>query len=438
MLHPGVRARLALAGGVAALITLALARPAVAEPATAVTYPAGASATQYSGLVFDTCTAPPVAAIQAWGASPYRAIGVYIGGVNRTCSQPQLTAGWVTAVSKLNWRLLPVYKGLQPSCGGKPTDKKIIPSQAAGEGTAAARDAAARATALGLRAGSAFYNDIENYAADNTVCRTAVLTYLSAWTKELHRLGYVAGVYANLSSGAPDLSSTYTSSAYARPDALWVARYDANPSLTGWAGIPDSKWAVHQRAKQYRGGHNETYGGVTINIDSDKVDAPVATVAYGYTVTSAGRLNARTGPSASYPVATTYAPKATVPVVCQAPGSTVGSTSVWDKLSAGTYVTDYYVSTPSGTGYSAPLPRCSYPYQVTASSGVSERTGPGTSYPIAGRLPDGALAWVTCQKAGTKVGTTTIWDKLTDGRWASDYYVATPSSTAYTKPIARC
>jgi len=430
--------RTVVAGGTVAFVTLVLASPAMAEPATTAAYPAGAAATRYSGLAFDTCTAPALAAIQAWGASPYRGIGVYIGGVNRTCSQPQLTASWVTAVSKLKWRLLPVYKGLQPPCGGKLTDQKIIPSQAASEGTAAADDAAAKATALGLRPGSAFYNDIENYSTTDTACRTAVLTFLSAWTRELHRLGYVAGVYANLSSGALDLSSTYTSTSYARPDALWIARYDGNPSLTGWAGISDSKWAVHQRAKQYRGGHNETYGGVTINIDNDNVDASAATVAYGYAVTSSSALNARTGPSTSYPIVTTYAPGSTVPVVCQAPGSTIGSTSVWDKLSTGTYVTDYYSSTPSNTGYSAPLPRCSYPYQVTASAGLTERAGPGTAYPIAGQLPNGALAWVVCQKAGSTVGTTAVWDKLTDSHWVSDYYVATPSNATYSKPAPRC
>lgn len=431
-----LRARIALASGAVACLTLGLAVPATAEPATTVSYPTGATATSYSGLAFDTCTAPTLAAIRAWGASPYHAIGIYVGGVNRTCGQPQLTASWVSAVSRLKWRLLPVYKGLQPPCGGKPTDKKIIPSQAASQGTAAADDAAAKGTALGLRPGSAFYNDIENYSRTDTTCRTAVLTYASAWTKELHRLGYVAGVYANLSSGAPDLAGTYTSASYARPDALWTARFDGNSSLSGWAGISNSLWPAAQRAKQYRGGHNETYGGVTINIDSDNVNAPVAIVAYGYAVTSTSPVNARSGPSVSYPVVTSYPHGATVAVACQAPGSAVGTTKVWDKLAAGTYVTDYYIATPSNTGYSAPLPKCSYPYQATVTS--NERTGPGTSYPVAKVLPAGGLAWVTCQAPGTLVRTTKVWDKLTDGRWVTDYYVATRSKTTYTPPAPRC
>jgi len=374
----------------------------------------------------------------AWLHSPYRAVGVYIGGVNRTCAQPELTAPWVSSVSAMGWRLLPIYKGLQAPCGGKPTDQKINPAQAGAQGTAAADDAVAAAKSLGMLSGSALYNDMETYTTGDVICRTAVLRFLSGWTAEVHHLGYVAGVYAQLASGATDLAGVYTATSYARPDALWIARYDGNSALTGWAGIPDSDWAAHQRAKQYRPSHNETYGGVTVNIDNDQVDAPVATVGYQYTATSNTSLNARSGPAASYPVVRTHAPGSGLSVACQAAGQRIGTTMVWDKLADGTYVTDFYVSTPSNTGYSAPLPRCAYPYQVTAAGGLHERTGPGTSYPSAGLLPNGALAWVTCQQAGGMIGTTRIWDKLTNGRWVTDYLVATPSNTTFSPPIPHC
>ncbi|MGP3950606.1 glycoside hydrolase domain-containing protein [Streptomyces sp. 7N604] len=421
-----------------ALTLVVLAPRASAEPATPIGYPPGATATRYSGLAFDACTAPTLAAMKAWSASPYRAVGIYFGGVNRTCAQPQLTASWVTEVTKLGWRLLPIYKGLQPPCGARPQDAKITPAGAAAEGKAAATDAIAKAKALGLLPGSAFYNDIEPYSRTDTTCRTAVLKYLSAWTKELHARGYVSGVYMNLNLGAKDLSDVYNSTAYARPDALWIARYDGSSSLTGWANIANSKWAVHQRAKQYTNSHDETYGGVKINIDNDRLDAPVATVAYTYKVTSSTALSARSGPSTSYGVVRSLAPGSPVKAVCQAPGSKVGTTSVWDKLSDGTYVSDYYVSTPSNTGYSAPLPRCTYPYQVTAAGGVNQRTGPGTSYATAGTLPGGALAWVVCQASGSAVSGTKVWDKLDTGRWVSDYYVSNASNTTYSKPVPRC
>jgi glycoside hydrolase-like protein len=415
----------------------ALAAPAVpASPSTTVSYPAPASATSYSGLAFDACAAPDM---QAWGASPYHAIGIYVGGQNRACAQPELSSSWVGSVSALGWRLIPIFKGRQAPCGGKTTDLKIVPAQAAAEGTWAAGNAAQQVTALGMVSGSAIYYDMEQYTTGDTSCRNAVLTFLSAWTRQLHKLGYVSGVYENLNLGAQDLAAVHSSAAYARPDALWIARYDLNPALTGWSGIADRMWAAHQRAKQYQADFSASYGGVTLTIDADSLDAPVATTAFGYHVTSgSNRATARTGPGGSYPAVKTYPAGAGVTVVCQTPGSVFGSTRVWDKLSDGSYLTDFRVDTPSSTGYSPPLTRCQYPYQVIPSSGVNERSGPGTSYPVTGQLPGGALAWAWCQQPGSAVGTTKVWDKLRDGAYVSDYNVATPSKTSYSKPIPRC
>jgi hypothetical protein len=79
---------------------------------------------------------------------------------------------------------------------------------------------------------------MEPYTATNASCRATVLQYLSGWTKETRRLGYIAGVYAQLSSGARNLAQSYTSTSYARPDAPWIARYDGVSALSGWAGVP--------------------------------------------------------------------------------------------------------------------------------------------------------------------------------------------------------
>ncbi len=50
----------------------------------------------YRGKGFDACTAPSSSTMQAWLSSPYRAVGVYIGGIMRACSQPNLTSAWVS------------------------------------------------------------------------------------------------------------------------------------------------------------------------------------------------------------------------------------------------------------------------------------------------------------------------------------------------------
>ena len=419
---------------VTAALVVGTAATAIAEPTTPLVYNAGTTATRFTGLAFDTCTAPTVAQLSAWRASPYKAVGIYIGGVNRTCAQPQLTAAWVSAVTAMGWRLVPIYLGLQAPCGTR--TYKMSTTASNREGAREADDAVAKAKALGILPGSAIYNDMENYDRTNAVCRSAVLHYLSAWTKQVHVQRYLAGVYANLGSGAPDLAAAYNSTSYARPDALWIARWDNSSVLTGWAGIPNTFWAVGQRGKQYRGDHTEAYGNVTLNIDSDSFDAPVASVAYTYTVRTT--IHSYSGPGTAYPVRSTIAANAAVRIVCQTFGPKIGTTTVWNKLIDGTYITDYYTRTPTKPGYSAPLPGCAFPYQTTINS-LSRRHGPGTAYAAySSALPAGSLAWITCQQAGTKVGTTSVWDRLSDGSWVTDYYVATPSKTTYSAPIRRC
>ncbi|MCW2812040.1 MAG: hypothetical protein JWP61_2498 [Friedmanniella sp.] len=441
--HSGGRAsrrRGLLVGLTALLVTLPLsaAPPASAEPATVVSYPAGSTATRFTGRAFDACEAPSIATLTAWQASPYRALGIYFGGLNRGCPQQRnLTTGWVSTVSTMGWRLIPIYMGHQAPCTFRRNAVEFTASTAVALGTADGRDAVTRAKAVGLLPGSALYADVEHYAAADTTCRLAVRRFVSAWTKELHRQGYLAGVYAHLYSGARHLSDSYTSTSYARPDALWIARWDGSSALTGWRDIPNTRWASGQRAKQYQGGHDETYGGVTINIDRDYFDAPVATVAHRYQVTGTAGLTAYSQPTTAATVRATYALGAPLSLVCQTPGQSVGGTAVWDQLSNGTYVSDRDVSTPSSTTYSPPLPRCGYPYQVTTTT-LNERTGPGVGYSVAGTLYAGGLAWVSCQRRGTTVSTTAVWDRLTDGRYVSDHYVATPSSTSYSAPIPRC
>jgi uncharacterized protein YraI len=429
--------------GVAALggVLLAgmLAMPAAAEPATPVAYPSASSSTVATGRGFDTCTAPSLSALSAWRASSYRTVNIYFGGANRGCTQPNLSAAWVRSASTAGWRLLPTYMGHQPTCMFGSKTYRYTASNAASIGASNGADAVVKARALGLLPGSALYADVEHYNRTDASCVTAVRRYVSAWTTTLHASGYLAGVYVHQSSGLRDLSAVYSSTSYARPDAVWMARWDGNAALTGWLTAPNTQWAVQQRAKQYLGDHNETWGGVTLNVDSDSLNAPVATVSFVYRVTSSTALNARSGPGTSYGVVATYAAGATVSVVCQTAGQKVGTTAVWNRLTNGAWVSDYYVSTPSNTTFSAPLQRCTYPGQVTSSTALNARTGPGTSYALTGSsLPPGGLAWVMCQKAGSKVGTTTVWNRLADGRWVSDYYVSNRSNTTWSAPVPRC
>jgi uncharacterized protein YraI len=413
---------------------------AAADPATPATYPAASSATRVQGRFFDTCAAPSLTALSAWrGTSPYTGVNIYFGGRNRGCAQPNLTAAWVRSAAAAGWSLVPTYFGDQPFCayGSKPY--RYTASGAAARGGADGTDAVTRARALGLLPGSALYADVEHYDRTNTSCVAAVRAYVSEWTRALHRSGYLAGVYVHQDSGLRDLAGSYLSASLARPDAVWMARWDGVATVTGWPTAANTLWAEWQRAKQYRGDHVETWGGVSMAIDSDIIKGPVATVAKAFRVTSTTALNVRSAPTTTASVTGQLPAGSTVSVICQARGQLVGSTAVWDRISTGGYVSDRYVSTPSSTTFSAVLPRCSSPGQITISTPVNTRSGPGTTYTNLNQpLQGGALAYVACQKSGTLVGTTRVWNQLVDGRWVSDYYVSNRSNTTYSAPVPRC
>ena len=445
MSHPARRRTTSVSAGVLGSVALTVAALAAfmpaarAEPATPVVYRSNSSATLARGLGFDTCSAPSLAALRAWRSSSYRTVNVYFGGISRACGQPNLNSNWVVEAARMSWRLLPTYVGRQPPCVIGARAHRYTASSAASYGASEATDAVAKARSLGMRGGSTLYADIEHYDRSDPACITAVRRYVSAWTKTLHANGYLSGVYVHQNSGLRDLSASYNSTTYARPDAVWVARWDSNPALSGWPTAPNSQWSFHQRAKQYRGDHYESWSGVRLYIDSDSLNAPVATIALPYRVTSAVSLNARSGPSTSHPIVAKYSSGAAVSLICQTAGMKIGSTRVWDRLSTGAWVSDHYVSTPSKTTYSAPLQKCNYPGQVTSSAPLNARTGPGTSYPTSGSpLQPGALAWVVCQKVGTKIETTNAWDRIDDGRWVSDFYVSNRSNATWSPPVPRC
>lgn len=266
--------------------------PPTTDPAVALTgsSPAAASLAgpapgTYAGSGFDACAAPAPDTMAAWlVSSPYRAVGIYMGGVNRFCAQPELTASWVSTQQAAGWHLVPIYLGRQPYCTTSKKIYRFTATNAAAWGRADAADAVVQARALGLADGSTVYNDIEAYGPKDAVCTKAVLTYQSAWTARLHDFGFASGFYSSLGSGVRDQVAAYGSTAYVRPDYMWFARYDGVASVSDTSVpqvLPDSYWS-HRRIKQYRGGAPETYGGKTVNIDLDQLDVrPLPATAFG-------------------------------------------------------------------------------------------------------------------------------------------------------------
>ena len=235
----------------------------------------------YRGEGFDACTAPSSATMQAWLASPYRAVGIYFGGNNRACAQPNLTAGWVTEQRAAGWRLMPIYLGRQASCTTPASPTRSTMRRPAAQGRAAADDAAVQAQAIGLPRDSVLIYDMEAYRTDDPACRAGVLAFIGAWTARLHDHGVLVRLLQQhgVRRGRPGRQLRHPrlrTSRLPRLRPVGLAATTTDPA------IPAGYWAPRRRMKQYRGDHNETWGGVTINIDNDYLDvAPMPATGFG-------------------------------------------------------------------------------------------------------------------------------------------------------------
>jgi Domain of unknown function (DUF1906)/Putative peptidoglycan binding domain len=238
----------------------------------------------FRGFGFDQCLAPGQKAMNAWlNHSPFLAVGIYTSGASRACrSQPNLTPTWVTTQLHNGWKLLPITLGPQAPCNPRfPRygNDPVIDSRpgrnghfrkARRQGYAEAGTAVSAADALGIVAGSTLWYDLEAFDQTNTRCRKASLAFLSGWTHGIHDRHYVSGVYSSAGSGiwALDQARLNDPSEYQLPDQIWIARWDGVAD-TSTSYISNDGWRPGRRMKQYLGGHDETWGGVTINIDRD-------------------------------------------------------------------------------------------------------------------------------------------------------------------------
>ncbi|HEV3362096.1 MAG TPA: DUF1906 domain-containing protein [Pseudonocardiaceae bacterium] len=260
----------------------ATSAPAAARPSAGS---GGSTAPQVSlrqgqGLGIDPCTVPSVATMTDWLASPYRVIGTYLGGVNWACGYGNFDRAWASEVAAEGWQYIPIWVGPQAPCTTIKNATLIDPADAAAQGSAEAASAVATAQSFGYGRGTPIYFDMEGYSRSNTSCGQAVTTFLGGWTEGLHAAGYLSGVYSSASSGIADLAALYANPDYQRPDDVWVARWSGDPVLTD-PDIPSGDWP-NAVSHQYYGGHDETWGGSTVNVDSDVVDSAVA----GYPVPS--------------------------------------------------------------------------------------------------------------------------------------------------------
>ncbi|CAL9308467.1 glycoside hydrolase domain-containing protein [Streptomyces sp. SudanB182_2057] len=230
----------------------------------------------FTGRAFDTCTAPSLSAMKAWHTGYYGAVAVYVGGKNRGCAQPNLTASWVKSVNSLGWKLIPIYVGAQPPCQTGSSPEKLSAATAASLGAKDAADAVAKASALRMKAGSPIYLDMEAYDIKNKSCNDAVLTYVRSFTKTLRAKTYRAGYYGFTSSSAKAVATAADKKDL--PGNLWYALYDKKDTTTADWPWGAGQFTPHSRGHQYLVNSKETRGGVTLTVDRNSWDAPVAII----------------------------------------------------------------------------------------------------------------------------------------------------------------
>ncbi len=258
--------QLALATVLALLASLALVTPAAARP----------DAVQRKGHGFDRCDAPSQRAMNAWRrSSHFSAVGIYIAGMNRACPrQTHLDRRWVRTQRAKGWRLLPIVVGRQAACSprgwyrGRRISAKVAGdyAKAKRQGVASARGAVRAARRLGIPRRHVLWYDLEAFDTRRTHCRRSALRFVSAWTKELHRHRYRAGLYSS--------ASTLVAFDRARrlgvgraPDRIWFAHWNGK-ATAATRYLSRGGWK-HKRVHQFRGPHRERHGAVRLAIDSN-------------------------------------------------------------------------------------------------------------------------------------------------------------------------
>ena len=200
---------------------------------------------------------------------------------NRALDSP----GWVQTVVAQSWRLTPSTSASRhPASASVPRETAPRPlHRDRARASTPPNDAADRAAGAGLAPGVPIYFDMEGYnGSASSGCVGAVRGFLAGCGSSSSTTAAPGprctaacvpafGEQGPRSTDRPRLPLS---------DAIWIAAWErrAEP-LRLPAAVPALRrgsWPFHQRIHQYQGGHDESYGGVTINIDRNVVDGPLA------------------------------------------------------------------------------------------------------------------------------------------------------------------
>jgi hypothetical protein len=255
-----------------AAITLVLA----AVPSTTVILTTAAPADASFGISqrmgVDGCGLNTTARATAfWSGTPYYNFGFYMGGSAAGC--PTNSPSFASALVNQGWRLLPIWVGPQAPCSSFGSRMSSDTATAYSQGKGEAVLAYQRLISLGLSTeNTPVTYDLEAYNTGNSGCVNAVKSFMQGWVYQLHLPpAQKAGVYGSTcGSGLANFASISPT-----VDFITGAAWDNNKNTAALPCISSGWWTQNQRHKQYQGGHNETWNGVTIQVDSDCSNGPV-------------------------------------------------------------------------------------------------------------------------------------------------------------------
>jgi len=103
------------------------------------------------------------------------------------------------------------------------------------------------------------------------------------------------------------------------------------------------------------------FNGPTPPAPAPPPSAPVGPFAYRIVLPGTGpnaTVNERAGAGTSFVIVGRLPEASIIEISCQTSGTLVNTSTVWDQLSNGDYVSDYFTNTPAKNGFSSNIPRC--------------------------------------------------------------------------------
>lgn len=146
--------------------------------------------------------------------------------------------------------------------------------------------------------------------------------------------------------------------------------------------------------------------------------------AVGYNVTGTGGvgLRARSAPNTSSSIIRTLPEGAAIDITCQTRGETIRGSAIWDRLSDGSYISDFYTTTPVYAAYSPGIPVCG--------SSTPAPPKPTPKPPAPKTREQKAIDWANSQKGSTKyIGfcdrfVAQAYGKPNSGYWTAGLHLA--------------